>query len=106
MLHVYAKDMDIDDSELFNDDLTGTIFENIEDLPVMSFIKERLIKKQEETTSYIEQSDNTEKYNFVLKRIKEFIDARPGADIDLLLKIALMEWNYSCGRKVVKNVQI
>lgn len=88
-----------DDSELLNQDLTGTIFENISDLPIMSFIRQRLLRKQLTLPNKFKQ----EYYEFVIKRFNELMNIRPGSDSDLLLKIAIMEWNFMHS---LKNVQV
>jgi hypothetical protein len=116
---VHAK-MLTDDTKLFNEDLTGTIFENIEDLPIMSFINEILIDKElmetynlncESTIFNTLQQNNKNKlkqeyYQFVIRRLNELINIRPGSDTELLFKIAIMEWNHMCSLKNVKNAQI
>lgn len=112
--------MATDDTNIFNEDLTGTIFENIEDLPIMSFINEILIDKQlmpvcclhcESTIFNTLQQNNKNKfkqeyYQFIIKRLNELINIRPGSDTELLFKIAIMEWNHMCSLKNVKNAQI
>ena len=117
--YVHAK-MLTDDTKLFNEDLTGTIFENIEDLPIMSFINEILIDKElmetynlncESTIFNTLQQNNKNKlkqeyYQFVIRRLNELINIRPGSDTELLFKIAIMEWNHMCSLKNVKNAQI
>ena len=117
--YVHAK-MQTDDTKIFNEDLTGTIFENIEDLPIMSFINETLIDKQLMPTYYLNcdstilnalQQNNKNKlkqeyYKFVIRRLNELINIRPGSDTELLFKIVIMEWNHMCSLKNIKNEQI
>jgi len=97
-----------DENALFDEDLSGTIFENIKDLNVMSYINANIRGKSidccnnslkiESLTKVTNTKaiDNREYYKFISKRLREMIAIRPGADTNLLFRIAVMEWNHKC----------
>ena len=107
--------IEIDENALFEEDLSETIFENIKDLDVMSYINERIrgkstnccnnslkIEKLMNVSKINKASSYKEYFQFIEKRLKEMIAIRPGADPHLLFRIALMEWNHKC---VLENLK-
>ena len=99
-----------DENVLFDEDLSGTIFENIKDLNVMSYINANIRGKSmdccnnslkiESLMKAIDIKDKAldckEYYKFISRRLREMIAIRPGADTNLLFRIAVMEWNHKC----------
>lgn len=112
--------MELNENDLFDENLSGTIFEDIGDLPIMSFINKKIRGKSDmfyvsydSLTSYASSSktqetivnavksaekniSDKEYYKFMTKRLGDLIAIRPGADTNLLFRIAVMEWNHIC----------
>lgn len=83
-----------EDEQIFNEDLSGTIYENIDDLPVMSFIDKKIRYNHVFIKMKKPQKNDKEYYKFITKKLNEYISARPEADANLLFRIADMEWQH------------
>jgi len=107
-------DINLVDENIFNENLSGTIFENIDDLPIMTFIDKKLKGNNIDLSNYSDDTLDTifnikdysihetktyiekEYDKFVTKRLREYINFRSGADIKLLHQLVIMEWNHYC----------
>ena len=110
--------MELNEDDIFDEDLSGTIFENLGDLPIMSFINEKIRGKyviynsntnipkpmMMNASPYNQSSiTNHAYYNYITTRLGQMVSAKPDADINLLFRIVAMEWNHMCAQQSLKK---
>lgn len=92
----------MEDYDIYNEDYSGTIFEDIEDLNVMSFIKENNGEIYDKNDydydyNYVEKTNEVylkkDYYYFMINRLNTLIYVFPNSNMESLYKIAKIEWN-------------